>query len=367
MSKLIICISLLSLTLTTWADINVSYVTLVENASYESNRVYAGQVVASRTASLGFKLNGRVAAVAVDIGESVTEGQILARLDSTELQANVRSAVANVAVAQANVAAYQAELLLANNTEKRYRRLYNDGHTPKQTYDETYLALRVKQSQLGVAKAQLIQAQASLDATRVTLTEASIQAPFNGVIQTRHVDEGTQVTPGAPILRLVEKNRLEAHIGIPPQVAARLSPNTHYTLNWNEQQVSAELASILPEMDSATRTQTAILTIQNPTLLPLALGATVELNITERISAGGFWLPLGALTQGSRGLWSVYVIEPENVVSRRLVEIIHTETNRVFARGTLAEGDRVIDNGVHRIVPGQAVEPTASWGVSHAG
>ncbi len=75
----------------------------------------------------------------------------------------------------------------------------------------------------------------------------------------------------------------------------------------------------------------------------------------------------GALTQGDQGLWGVYVIDDESVVNRRLVELIHTEANRVYARGTLADGDWVVDSGVHRIVPGQKVLATESEAVHNAG
>lgn len=346
-----------------FASINVSYITLAPSSGYDSTRVYAGQVVASRAAELGFKLSGRVGEVMVDIGQTVQAGDRLASLDTAELAANVRSADANVALARANVDAARAEVRLAANTEQRFRSLREQGHTPKQTYDEALLSLQVKQSQLKVAHAQMLGAIAAHDAVKVTLAEATISAPFAGVIQARYMDEGSQINPGQPILRLVEQGQLEAHVGVPGVVGARLSPDNTYTVRWNSDAVNARLSSVLPEVDPATRTQTAVFHLDAANI---PLGSTVELSLNETVDEDGYWLPLSALTQGDRGLWGVYVIDDDNIVRRQLVELVHTEANRVFARGTLTDGDRVVDAGVHRIVPGQAVTPTASNLASHA-
>ena len=83
----------------------------------------------------------------------------------------------------------------------------------------------------------------------------------------------------------------------------------------------------------------------------------MEVAINEAVDAPGFWLPLSALTEADRGLWGVYVVNAEQIVERRLIEIVHSEADRVFVRGTLATDDRVVATGVQRIVPGQVVNP----------
>jgi hypothetical protein len=122
------------------------------------------------------------------------------------------------------------------------------------------------------------------------------------------------------------------------------------------------LSAVLPEIDRATRTQTVVLKVADAAIPP---GSVVEIAVSEQIDEPGFWVPLGALTAGDRGLWGVYALNRDNVVERRLVEILHRESDRVFVRGTIAGGDRVIDTGVQRIVPGQTVDVHATK-VSHA-
>ena len=61
----------------------------------------------------------------------------------------------------------------------------------------------------------------------------------------------------------------------------------------------------------------------------------VELLLEQRVQTPGFWLPVSALTASDRGLWGVYVVNAENLIERRLVEVIHNEASRAFVRGLL--------------------------------
>jgi hypothetical protein len=86
----------------------------------------------------------------------------------------------------------------------------------------------------------------------------------------------------------------------------------------------------------------------------------VELSLRQRVSSDGFWVPLEALTAMNRGLWGLFIIDAENTVQRRLVEIVHNEGDRAFVRGLLSTSDRVVATGTQRIVAGQRVIPVAA-------
>ena len=82
----------------------------------------------------------------------------------------------------------------------------------------------------------------------------------------------------------------------------------------------------------------------------------LDRNIDER----GVWVPVGTLTEGSRGLWSVYVAEEVSngwAAQRRPVEIVQAEADRAYVRGALATGDKVILEGITRLSPGIPVTP----------
>ena len=93
----------------------------------------------------------------------------------------------------------------------------------------------------------------------------------------------------------------------------------------------------------------------------------MTLRLATAIAEPGVWLPLTALAEGERGLWSVYVTEPvrdieaapgltaTHRVARRTVDLIHQEADRVYVRGAITRQDRIVVTGLHRIVPGQSV------------
>ena len=260
-------------------------------------------------------------------------------------------------LAAANRRSASAQTELAVNTERRVRALRANGNVSQQAFDEAHLQYRVSRAQLEVAQASLGRAQAAVEAMEVALSEAEIRAPFGGIIQARHVDEGSQIGPGSPALSLVETSKREAHIGIPESAVTSLTVGDAHTINWQNVSASAQLRSLLPEVNPNTRTVTAVFTVADQRI---PLGAVVELSLRQRVPGNGFWVPIEALTAMDRGLWGVFIIDAENVVQQRLVEIVHNEGDRAFVRGLLSTNDRVVATGTQRIVAGQRVIPIAA-------
>ena len=340
-----------------FAELTVSYVTVTPQAEFSTNRVYAGTSRAARRAELGFKRGGEVATVMVDLGDSVAAGQLLAQLDTRALASDLRRAQSEEVLAAANRRSASAQTELAANTERRVRALRANGNVSQQAFDEAHLQYRASRAQLEVAQASLGRAQAAVEAMEVALSEAEIRAPFGGVIQARHVDEGSQIGPGSPALSLVETSKREAHIGIPESAVTSLTVGDAYTINWQNVSASAQLRSLLPEVNPNTRTVTAVFTVADQRI---PLGAVVELSLRQRVPGNGFWVPIDALTAMDRGLWGVFIIDAENIVQQRLVEIVHNEGDRAFVRGLLSTSDRVVATGTQRIVAGQRVIPIAA-------
>ena len=349
-----LCAWLLFTSANATADLTVSYINVQHQASFASERLYAGKTLASRSSELGFKRGGEIAQVLVDIGDVVAKDQVLARLDSRTLASNLNQAEANTALAQANLSAAKAEAQLTEKTETRFRTLFEQGNTSQQIYDEAQLSVQTKQAQEQVAQANVKRALAATNASKIALTEAAIKAPFDGIIQSRYMDEGTQILGGTPALKLIELGPIKAHIGVPSSSLASLTIGGIYNLSWDGKAQAARLMAISPEVDPSTRTLNAVFKISDG-IIPI--GAVVELLLEQRVQTPGFWLPVSALTASDRGLWGVYVVNDENIIERRLVEVIHNEASRAYARGLLSDTERVVNTGVQRIVPGQAVLP----------
>ena len=324
--------------------ISVETVRVSLSPAFKAEEKFTGIVSARRTSQLGFASGGRIDSIRVDIGDRVETGQTLAVLDTRSLRAQLSSAKAVVAEAE-------AAFKLAQTTVDRQIELLERGHVSSQVVDQA-------QAQASTAYARIDAAKANADALRVQIDLARISAPFAGTITSRMSDEGAIAAPGVPLFELVETSVLEARIGLTADLAARLVPGESYELISNQGDVMATLRSVTGVIDAGNRTVTTIFDIDNPD--SVAAGAVVRLGMEREIDEPGLWLPVSALNEADRGLWSVYAARRQGndwIAEPGIVEIVHQDGDRVFVRGALRDGDNVIVDGLQRITPGQPVTP----------
>lgn len=312
--------------------------------SLDLDEKFTGIVTAKRTSQLGFQGGGRIAALNADIGDRVVNGQTLAVLDTRSLRSQLSSAEAQIAEAIANHS-------LAMSTVQRQQTLLEKGHVAEQRVDEAV-------AQASTAQARIDAAEAQAQALRVQIDLSRITAPFPGVITERMYDEGAIASPGAPVFELVETGALEARIGLPSVLAAELETGSVYTLEGDRGPVDARLRSVTGVINAGQRTVTSVFDILDPQAV--SVGAVVRLQMAREVSEPGLWVPVTALAEGQRGLWSLYIARQESDGWRArpgLVEIIQSEGERAYVRGAVSDGDHIIVDGLQRIAPGQRVTP----------
>jgi multidrug efflux pump subunit AcrA (membrane-fusion protein) len=376
--------------------------------SISVRRTYTGVLKAGRASELGFELAGRLERVLVDEGDRVADGQLLAELDTDgllarkeQLQAERDQATAvlaeleagprreQIAAARAEVENLRAQWQLAENTRQRRKQLLIDGAVSQEEYDQQAFGVQAARARLDAAqrrldeleagtRAEQIDAQravvARLDATlkqvELDLEDSQLRAPFDGTIAARYVDEGTVTAQGIPVLRILDQTNIEAWIGLPPDEVAGIELGQQHQLQINGRHYEATVSGILPELDPRTRTRSIVFQLA-ASHDELVAGQVVRISHTAQQREAGFWLPVVALTRGDRGLWSVLAVVPGSVtgaavVERRDVEVMHSETDRVFVRGTLLPEEQIVAGGTHRLVPGQRVEVTNVTSPAHS-
>ncbi|MBT3359188.1 MAG: efflux RND transporter periplasmic adaptor subunit [Rhodospirillales bacterium] len=342
--------------------------TLVLRASntFEVTEGFAGRVVASRQSDLGFERSGTVTGIQADEGDRVNKGAVLANLDTSILKARRHELNAQLAQTRATYQEIEARLDYARATVKRRDGLMRNAHVSRQSYDEARFDERALTAKLKANEATVAAVRAEINALAVQLDRSRIVAPFKGTVVARHADEGTAVNAGTPLLRLIEDDALEVRIGVSGAVAETLEPGQVYDIRIGERAYPAVLRVVLPTVEPETRTVPVVLLLGDFNTSKPRSGQLATLEIRRQIAERGFWLPVSALTGGRRGLWSVYVVTPtDNAdgtlrVERRDVQIIHGESERVFVRGTLRDGERAVATGMHRLVPGQTVRLAGS-------
>lgn len=314
------------------------------DSGFAAEERFTGIVTPRRTSQLGFASGGRIARLRVDVGDQVATGQTLGALDTRSLRAQLASANAMIAEARA---AYE----LADSTVDRQIALLEKGHVSSQRVDEA-------RAQANTAQARIQAAQANADTLRVQIDLAAIQAPFAGTVTARMADEGAIAAPGQPIFELVETTQLEARIGLTAKTANTLDIGEIYELSSDQGPVLATLRSVTGVIDANNRTVTTLFDIVDPDRI--AAGAVVRLEVMQVIDEPGLWLPVSALTESDRGLWSIYIARRNGggwTAEPGIVEIVHQTGERVFVRGAVRDGDRVITDGLQRLTPGQPVTP----------
>ncbi|MEQ8406215.1 MAG: efflux RND transporter periplasmic adaptor subunit [Oceanicaulis sp.] len=314
-----------------------SDLTLIESA-------YPGLVEARRSSALGFETGGRVAEISADVGDRVVAGQSLARLDT-------RSLAASLAAARAQAAAADAQARLAEVTLERRRTLVEQGHVSAQALDQA-------EADYNAARASAAASRATADQVRVQIDLATLTAPYDAVIVARSLDEGAVAAPGGAVLTLVEDSALEIRVGLPAGQARKITPGELYPFDIAGEQHTARLRAQTGVISSGARSVEAVFDLEDAA--GVQSGAVARLLLSTELRQRGFWAPLSALSEGRRGLWSVYALVAEGDAWRlepRPVEILHSEGDRVFLTGAVEEGSLILSAGVHRVTPGQRVAP----------
>ncbi len=166
------------------------------------------------------------------------------------------------------------------------------------------------------------------------------------------------------MFELIETGNLEARIGVPSALLPGLKAQEYVILNADGHEITGRLKSVVPQVDPATRTQVAVITIDSTEVPLLADGQLIRLHLEEKLKLAGFEVPVVALAKAPRGLWSVYVIEPDEsstgigTIAARSVELLHMDSQTAVVRGAISGDERIIASGIHRIVPGQKVNWT---------
>ena len=322
--------------------LTVDWVLYEEQSSYQREVSYLGLVSAGRKANLGFEVAGTVATLPWREGSPVAKGEIIAQLDDSALQASFRATSADLDQAR-------SDLELARLKAKRQQELRETGAVSREAYDETRLRARALASRVEATEARLQSIQIQID-------KASLRAPYDGVIADRFLHEGAVVNPGSPVVHFIETAGREANIGVAVSRSAALVPGKNYELTLRGSNFASPLLTVRPDVDPVTRVTTAVFSI--PDVIAAVDGEPVSLLLQETVPARGGWLPIAALLEGSRGLWTVLRLVNEGdttVAVREAVEVLEIQGDRAFVRGTLPPDSRVVANGVHRITPGTPV------------
>jgi RND family efflux transporter MFP subunit len=290
----------------------------------------------------------------VDIGAKVHAGQVLAVIETPDLDQDLRQAQAQLAVARSNLA-------LAESTAKRWQSLVGQQAVSKQEADE-------KQGDF-ISKQSTVQAlQASVERQQALKRYTQLVAPFDGVVTARNTDVGALVNAGSggaagsELFVVSDLRRLRVYVQVPQRQVAQIRPGSTARVSVPERPGSsypAKVESLAQAISAGSGTMLVQLAVENPNghLLPGAF-ATVQFDqaaMAGDAAAGApVAIPPGALISGRDGT-RVAVLDAGNRVRIRKVTIARDLGNVIQLGEGVTKADRIIDSPPDGLADGDQV------------
>jgi RND family efflux transporter MFP subunit len=331
-------------------------------ASGVQDLVLPGALQAWYNAQIFPRVSGYVHAWYDDIGARVKTGQVLATIDTPELDQQLVQA-------RADLASAQAYMQLASTTSKRWSALLKQDAVSRQESEEKAGDLQVKTALVNAA-------EANLNRLLALKAFARIVAPFDGVVTARKTDIGALVNAGAgaspnsELFDVAEVDRLRLYVHVPQADSARIKPGMTAALTVPEypgKTFTAKLLSTSNAVSDASGTLLVELEVPNPHG-ELQAGdyaqTTFNLQNAGAEGSGLLTLPSSALLFLKTGLEAA-VVGPDNRVHLRHVTVGRDMGSTMQIAGGLTPSDRVIDNPPDSITDGEQVKIANSDG-SHA-
>jgi RND family efflux transporter MFP subunit len=265
-----------------------------------------GNLIGAATVEVAPKVAGRLDAVTVRLGDRVSEGQVVARVEDSEVREQVAQAEASFEVAGATIRQREADLKFAETSLARSRNLYQRQLLPRQTLDDNEARHQSAVAQLDLARAQYNQARARLEELRITRRNTTIVSPVNGFVGRRHLDPGAYASSTSPIVSLVDIHLVRLVVNLVERDLRRVSKGTEAAVRvdaFPSETFQGRVARIAPVLDPATRTAEIEIEIPNPDFrLKPGMYARVALMTARRAEA--LVIPRNALVDvdGRRGV-----------------------------------------------------------------
>ena len=305
-------------------------------------RAFVGTVRPRIESDLGFRVAGKISERLVQQGQRVEKGQALARIDAVDLGLQKQQAEAELAAAEVNLASSLAQ-------DKRTQDLRAAGWATQATLD-TQLARTAD------ARGRLDRARRALDLAANQLAYATLTADSDGIVTATLAEPGQVVAAGTPVVRLARSGDREAVVAVPESLIERVRTGTATVSLWSHagKTYPASLREFAASADVATRTFQARFTIQDADD-GVVIGMTATVTVGEPASARVARLPISALYAEGRGP-SVFVVDvATGQLTLKPVTVAGYDGREVLVSEGLADGDKVVTLGVHKLDASQRV------------
>lgn len=315
-------------------------VTTVRADRSESEFSLPGVIAAGTEETRAFQVGGRLLERRVSLGDHVKQGDVLARLDTSDLRLAVEATRAERFAAITAFEKAKAHL-------SRVTSLQTDGWASNRTSDEALVSFEE-------ARGRLERAQRAVMLTRNNLDYATIRADSDGLVTREFAEAGQIITPGQPIVRIAHDEGREAIVAVPESALADIRYRRAIVELWSDADATfrAELVELSPIADPVTRTFEARFRIEEGKGPALGMSATVRLSKPD--SRESTEVPLSALQFSADGA-SVWTVDTNGLLERRPVTVASMGADKVKISSGIREGEQVVVIGTHKLLADETV------------
>ena len=323
------------------------------------------------------RVEGYIFKRSVDIGWRVKKGQILAELQTPELDQQMLQAKAAISQGMAAVKQQEALLLqikanlkLAEVTAGRWKQLTSEGVTSRQDTDEKVAALEVRQAELAAGEANISAAKENVAAAQANLNRldemksfAKLTAPFDGVITYRNPDIGTLISAGAnqkEVFRVADISKIRIFVNVPQAYVTSVKPGTPAIVHVEDlnRDYHLKVGGIANALDLSSRTMLAVLRVPNADG-PLMPGMFSRVKMMLPNPPSVLTIPADAVVSRNEGQVVAVVGADKRVHYRKVIVARDTGSNIEVTAGVSA-GDQVVLNPTDEVREGSPVEIRAA-------
>ncbi|WDS37940.1 efflux RND transporter periplasmic adaptor subunit [Pseudoxanthomonas sp.] len=332
-----------------------------------------GYVVARRIATVSAQITGRVEEVMIEEGQRVEEGQVLARLDPINADAERNLAQSQLASSQSQVENVQAQLTRAEAEARRLDALVAEQLVSRSQYDQQVADRDALRAQLQTARRNVQVARDQLKISTIGKDYTVVRAPFAGIITAKSAQPGEIVSPlsaGGGFTRtgigtIVDMDSLEVEVDVGEAYIGRVQPKmpVEATLNaYPDWKIPADVIAVIPTADrgKATVKVRIALKVKDPRIVP-EMGVNVSFLETESKAQAtqpqGVRVPVAAITERD-GAQAAFVVVDDKVQQRTLKPGATLANDRQILGG-LQAGETVVLDPPPTLKDGDAVAPAA--------
>jgi len=328
----------------------------------------SGYVVAQRKSALASKVTGRLIWLGVEEGSPVKKDQVVARLESQDVNATKDQAAANVNVARFNIEQAQAELRDATLTFNRNKELLSRGVIARQAYDDALARYEKAVAAVAAAEASLKASTAALEGATALLEYTLIRAPFDAVVLTKDADVGDIVTPlgaaanaKAAVVTIADMNSLEVEADVSESNLSQIRLGQPCEIQLDalpDQRFRGQIHIIVPTADRSKATvMVKVRFVDKDSRVLPEMSAKVA--FLARLAKPDEQKPRTALHQtalvNQKDRKSVFLVKGDRVVGTP-VSLGSPMGDMVEVLGGVKVGDRVVLNAPDRLKNGSKIK-----------